>query len=167
MGILSLIQREKNKFKNNASKEQVEGYRRQLVAGDIEVYDKDKKTIGGMIASAKAKLKKTTNRINTMKEEAGQKQNIKLKSKLENLRLKNKVAVQKEALQKRTGRVLRAVFGGVNVPTAQQKPGERGNMSMGGNPFPGSSSETPRTSVKKNVVQQEEGRNELGGRDPF
>jgi hypothetical protein len=164
MGILSIISEAKNKFKNKATKEEVEGYRQKLVAGDIEVYDANKRNIGEMISSAKQKFKQTKNRMEMMKEEHREVENKKLKSELENLRLKNKVAIQRQSLQKKTGRGLRAVFGGVNIPTAQQRgtPGVR----LGGEPFPISTAGKPGT--KKNIVQQPEPeRNELGGIKPF
>src|SRR4030042_2305213 len=167
MGILGLIQRTKDKFKGREySKEEIDEYRGRAMRGDIEVYDNKKKTVGEMIQGAKDKFKVIATKHYQNQEMKRETENKVLKSKITNLKLKNQYAKQKEKLQKKTGRGLRAVFGGVNIPTAQQKPNERG-MAMGGNPFPGSSSEAPRTPTKKNIVRQEEGRNELGGRDPF
>jgi hypothetical protein len=163
MGILNIIKGGKDKFKNKSTKEEVEHYRQKLVAGDIEVYDNKKKTIGEMISSAKQKFRSTKAKVEMMQEEHREHQNKKLRSDYENLRLKNKVAKEKskqiELKNKKATKGLRAIFGGVNIPTAQTNQGIR----MGGEPFPNSGS-----GERKNVVtEKEEGRNALGGKDPF
>jgi multidrug efflux pump subunit AcrB len=156
MGILALIQGEKNKFKNNASKEEVNNARKGFVQGDVEVYDSHKKTVGEMIAGAKAKFKTTKARIEMAQQEHIQKQNVKLKSEYENLQLKNKVNKEKlklsELRNKKISKGLRMVTGGANIPTATQ-PGR----GIGQDPFP------KNTEEKKS----QEGRNALGGVDPF
>lgn len=161
MGILGIIQGAKTKFKNKASKEEVEDYRKTLVKGDIEVYDKDKKTIGGMIQSAKSKFRSTKAKLEMMQDERREHQNAKMKKQIENIKLKNKLAKEKEALQKKTGKGLRAMLGQVNVPTAQKG-------RFGGEPFQGSSSGN-NSGERKNVVndQTSDERNALGGKDPF
>jgi hypothetical protein len=162
MGILNLIKGAKDKFKNKSTKEEVKGYRQKLVAGDIEVYDHKKKSVGEMISSAKQKFNTMKTKHYQAQEMKRESENVRLESQLKNLKLKNKVATQKQALAKKTGKGLRAIFGGVNIPTAQQQPGQQG-MRMGGEPFPNSGS-----GERKNVVnQQEEGRNAMGGKDPF
>jgi CxxC motif-containing protein len=160
MGILALIQKEKDKFRirgREYSKEEINSAKRGLVQGDIEVYDAKKKSVGEMISNAKQKFKQTKTRLEMMKEEHQIKKTAKLKKDLENLKLQSQIAKQKQQIQKAGGgkRGLRAILGEVNVPTVQRK-------EFGGNPFPG----TERPKEKKNIVQ-EEGRNALGGKDPF
>lgn len=150
MGILNLIQREKDKFRvkgREYSKEEITQAQKRLVQGDIEVYDNKKKSVREMISSAKTKFRQTQTRMEMMKEKHIEKQNKKLKSDLENLRLKNKVATQKEQL----GKGLRAILGGINVPTVQKR-------EYGGNPFPVSTAQTEKPKKP---------RNELGGTEPF
>jgi len=165
MGILSYITGAKQKFKNKSTDEEVTNARRGLVQRDIEVYDEKKPSIRAMISGAKQKFRQTKTRLEIMQKEHKERQNIKLESKLEHLTLKRKVMTEQKKLAKlksQKPRGLRALMGGVNIPTAQQPRGERG-MSMGGNPFPGST--TQETPKKKNIVQEE--RNALGGKDPF
>lgn len=156
MGILALIQGEKNRFKNNVSKEEVNNARKGLVQGDVEVYDSHKKTVREMIQGAKNKFKNTKARIESMQDEHRIKQNVKLKSQYENIQLKNKVIKEKnkfskekfnarELRNKKISKGLRMLTGGGNVPTVNQG----------------------RTSKAPEEKKNQEGRNSFGGVDPF
>jgi len=107
MGILSMIQGEKNKFKNHSTDEEVRNARRGYIQGDVEVYEDKPRTIGGIISGAKqsfregkTKLRMKADELRERKAERTAKENIRLQSEYENLRMKVKVNKQKIALER-------------------------------------------------------------------
>lgn len=107
MGILSMIQREKNKFKSHATEEEVRNARRGYIQGDVEVYEDKPRSIGGIISGAKqsfregkTKLMMKADELRERKQERNAKENIRLQNEYENLRMKVKVNKQKIALEK-------------------------------------------------------------------
>lgn len=164
MGILSLIQGEKNKFKSHATEEEIRNARRGFVQSDIEVYEDKPRTIGEIISGAKksfregkTKLRMKADELRERKQERTARENIRLQNEYENLKLKNRVNKQKVLLERnRPPNALERINSRLSVIGT--------NRGTGAKRIP--QSDRRRISKAKRIPPSQGG-NIFGGGDPF